>query len=114
MPLQRPIPQSDRALREDEEFALDCLKTSLELVREWREEDAEVLENYMMVPYNTARAGTWDPYGRGSRYRRARLKDSETNQLVESLLAQMLVGTIGDSGFIQCQPEGSEDVKGAG
>jgi len=93
---------------EDRDFMLQHIKDWDEEQEEFREVDREVLTNYMVLPRS----------GRESRDRRglsgnAVLKDPETHQMIETLLAKMMLSMLSADGFISADPVGPEDAHSA-
>lgn len=83
--------------------------------KEWRSGDIEVLENYLTLPYGNSQTDSErslyysSPTQYAGQYTNA-LKDSETNGVIETLLAKCLLGTIGKRGFCQAVSVGREDA----
>ena len=103
-----------KSVMEDAEFFLEFLGRSEELRDSWWADDMEVMANYMVMPWNDGR-GCGDNYGSNISKMLSRpvLKDTESHQIINSLLAKTLLGTLSGEGFVKAMPVGREDAAGA-
>jgi len=111
-----------RAIRDEEiaEFIMSFVKESDELRDEYKHIWLETAENYLMKPYSEGMARDKDyplttyypqDYGKASGVSSwSMLKDSESHQVVETLLGSVLLSLFGEPGFIQARRRGLEDT----
>jgi hypothetical protein len=107
---------------DEQRYILDFIERSDKFRQPYMEIFDEVLDNYL-VTFEGARSRTmqlaWNwknsPMGGFSptRSRRARLKDPETHQIVETLAAQTLGIIFGPRDYLQAVPIGSDDPEKA-
>lgn len=118
----KALPTSTAEVQSDLEFLVEFLEKSDAARRVPLQNAREMLDNYMVVPYQ---AGFKQPSGYGGpnwpgmvpNYnnirRRSVLKDPETHQIVEALCAQAMGLMFGDKNYLVATPRGKDDYEKA-
>lgn len=99
-------------------FTMDFVDRSDEYRQPFMHTWDELLDNYMVVPYQSGarhlesigQIGNYNRQMRGGMFGRAQLKDPETHQIVETLTSQAMGLLFSGRDYIQATPIGSDDV----
>lgn len=101
----------DKLRHEEESWVLSFVEQSDQEQEEFRSRDQEVLENYLVAP--GFKRDVDSPYNRGGSLGNRTMRDPESHQVVESLLAQDMHASLGERGFVEAFPRGIEDASAA-